>query len=674
MDPQRSQIYHWIRTGRHVIRTDYKKPSSVRSGIVASDAAESSNDNDASATSTTSSSLPNELLGADDDVLIPKTVDINRIFHQGRETWAQLLESAKSLPLNSFPVWVRDPSITLKDIPALPKSLPKNGVLVGQPLWHVPDPEHQEKDAQNNGWNLQYVRGLQKYFRLCFSQPIECRLAVESDFSHFGHVPHPDGRPFAAPDGLSLLTLCWSYIISVRFLELQRVKVQYSRQFLQPRIVKASHAQQGDVVLNLGASVSRALVRWLCAILAPKPGWFADGGGFPPWAAYCSGDIHFTVSTNEAITFSPNEELPPTSAQATEFLIELCGLYGLGPEKGMHRSSEILLPATAAFLAALALPFYRHVNLQPQFTVPTLGNRTIDRAVLEPIHQYVVDLPYYMTLSMHPRSLGSVLWSIFWQPDIECNVVSPWLSSILSVLRPIIDSRNLVILAKVFAIRRPRVGIWWLGVFLLGDHTVLDWIARYLETLEERWGFGSMAPPDTAVAAWTGSPQSFLDQKPSYTSRNLLDPVSRADLLRHRHNRRLQDETSLPLSWRPFGYVAKETIELDLWPWLEYGDFREYVHWVWWIKEGKSAVCDIQLGFRKDTGRFVIDVPDSLELNHPDQLTGCNNVIKLTPSRESTLRMITYCIEDICGDRDTNISTVCGAKVHPWLKYWRGLE
>jgi len=60
---------------------------------------------------------------------------------------------------------------------------------------------------------------------------------------------------------------------------------------------------------------------------------------------------------------------------------------------------------------------------------------------------------------------------------------------------------------KVFACRRPRIASWWLGIFLLGDFTILDQITRYLETLEERGvDFGSTALPDTIVAVWTGSP------------------------------------------------------------------------------------------------------------------------------------------------------------------------
>ncbi|KAL2020761.1 hypothetical protein VTK56DRAFT_7959 [Thermocarpiscus australiensis] len=660
-DARRSQILHWIRTGKHVIQADYEKPAGARGTVTGIDVDECSGNDDVSTGSTASSSVPDVLTGADGDVLILKSVDVARVFHEGRGTWAHFVKVAESLPPHSFPLGFLDPAVMLKDVPALPVKLPRRGALVGRPLWRVPDPEHGH-DAQTEGVELQYLYGTRKHFQLSLPKPIECRFS--------SRPPHPEHRPSAAERSLALLTLCWSYIFSVRFLELQGRKVLYSLHSLQPKMAKTFRAKQDDVVLDLRASASLTLVRWLCAILAPKPGWLADGGDFPPWAAFCSGDASFIIVADGPVTISPNERAP-TSTQATELLIELCSLYGL--ENRRDRQSEIS-PPTAAFLAALALPFYREASLQPQFPVPALRRRSTDSARFGYIRQYVDDLRYYMTLSMHLWSLGSIIWSIFWQPEIECNLVSPWLSSILSVLRPIVDSRDSEKLAKVFAFRRPRVALWWLGIFFLGDPTVLDWIVRYLETLEERWGFGSMAPPDTAVAAWTGSPQSFLDDKSRHLYRDPADPVSRADLLQHRYNFRLQDATSRPLSWRPFGYVARDVIEPDLWPWLERGHVREYVHWVWWADQGKDVVRDVQLGFRRDTGRFVEDVPDRLEIIRVSRPAGYNDDVKLAPSKESTLRMISYCMEDVSGDRDTSITAVHGARTHPWLKHWRGLE
>jgi hypothetical protein len=78
------------------------------------------------------------------------------------------------------------------------------------------------------------------------------------------------------------------------------------------------------------------------------------------------------------------------------------------------------------------------------------------------------------------------------------------------------------------------------GLFLLGDFAILDQISSYLKTLEERPEFSSMSLPDTAVAAWTGSPQSFLDDTSVRRYQDPESPMSRSDVLRHRHNFTLQ--------------------------------------------------------------------------------------------------------------------------------------
>lgn len=102
---------------------------------------------------------------------------------------------------------------------------------------------------------------------------------------------------------------------------------------------------------------------------------------------------------------------------------------------------------------------------------------------------------------------------------------------------------------------------------------------------------------------------------------------------------------------------------------------REYVHWVWYLQRGKHAHREIQLGFRRDTGRFVPNVPDRLELiDGPDVRRSQKHEIKLEPSKQSTLNMLHYAVEDLNGDRDWAILGMAGAETHPWLKDWRGLE
>lgn len=184
MDAQRDRVLHWICTGKHVIKTGYQKPPKGESDL------ETDLDDDAggSASSPTSSSVPDRLTGADNDPFIPTSADIDHVFQ------------AESLPRHGFPPGLGDPSIMLKDVPALPRNPPRRGVVVGQPLWHIPDPEPQEAQGC---LDFQYVHGLQKYFHLSYSTPIECCLSPRP--------PRSDNQPWATQKGLPLLTLCWSY-------------------------------------------------------------------------------------------------------------------------------------------------------------------------------------------------------------------------------------------------------------------------------------------------------------------------------------------------------------------------------------------------------------------------------------------------------------------------------
>lgn len=650
---QRSQINCWVQNEKgsyNRIESDLNNPGG-------------DDEDDAHSTSSMSSTKSLELHSTSGDALLPKSTTTDRIFADGRATWLQLIKLARSLSRGFLPDY--DPAIMLKDVPALPNFIPKHGVLAGRPLWHVPNAQDEKSgDERNKDWDMRYLFGALKQYTLSFPQPIEC-LTTSSPSSSNKHTSH-------ATKGLLVLTLCWSYILSARFSELQRKKILYSPHTLRPKTAKASCARQGEVNIHLSASTSHKLVKWLCAILAPRPGWLVEGGGFPPWATFCSGDIHFVISTDGPVTFD-DDERPPSCAHATELLTELCRYYGLGNNNFNSDFDKSLSPYTTAFLAALALPFSRLIGLQPRFPIPILEGRSTDitdTASLQPIQQYVADLRYYMTLSMHPRSLESVLWSIFWQPDVECNVVSFWLASILDVLRPAINSHDFVLLSQIFILRRPRVGLWWVGVFVLGDPSILTLITRYLDTLD-----ASMASSDPVSSSWTGSPHSFLDGNDSSIYIDLDDPVPIMEVLRHRNNFRLQDTSSTPLSWRPFGHIKKREVEVELWPGLERGYSREYVHWVWWIRRDHGIVNrDIQLGFRKDTGRFISGIPDHLERKRTRGFAKCIVDIKLEPSLQSTLRMIHYCMEDATGDRDTAISIIPGAKVHPWLKGWRGLE
>jgi len=101
----------------------------------------------------------------------------------------------------------------------------------------------------------------------------------------------------------------------------------------------------------------------------------------------------------------------PSSVESTELLIEFCRLYEFGSPSVYGKSSFGSLPQPiSGFLAAFTLPFYSKLGLQPQLPMPKLIPSLNTYSVpLNYIRRYTKDIPYFMTLSISPASVGSVI-------------------------------------------------------------------------------------------------------------------------------------------------------------------------------------------------------------------------------------------------------------------------
>ena len=276
------------------------------------------------------------------------------------------------------------------------------------------------------------------------------------------------------------------------------------------------------------------------------------------------------------------------------------------------------------------------------------------------VRDYVDKLPYYMTLSICPLYLGSAVWSIFWEPGVQCNLASAWLGSIHQVIKPLLEAGSMERLAKVFALRRPRLAPLWLGIFLCGCTEVLDAIESHLTTLEDQpW-----MRPDPDIAAWTGSRQSFFDEAVSGSYIDPDDMVPRADILRHRFNYRLGDTADIVhFGWQPFGAVKKAEVEPELWPRLEcIPQPRKYVHWVWWLSRDESV---IEEGFRrnKDKPMENEDPPDY----KANLLPIFNYEVRLEASRQATFRVFDWGSKTATGDRSIDAMAMPGLREHSWF-------
>lgn len=201
------------------------------------------------ATSTPVSSL---LVAQDDDILIPSPSQVRQTFHDGRETWQYFLGEAIDMPPGLWPAGTLDPYITLSDVPALPANLPQSEFLYGRPGWKM----RRCKAGQHDMWTLQVVPGHRVSIRLRIPEPIRCHIILSKPASCFL------GISSKTRNSLAVLTACWSYILSVRLLEMQGRKTRYSTHRLWPQQVQ----DQEQPAIHLDGA-SPTLVRWLCAIL-----------------------------------------------------------------------------------------------------------------------------------------------------------------------------------------------------------------------------------------------------------------------------------------------------------------------------------------------------------------------------------------------------------------------
>jgi hypothetical protein len=94
-----------------------------------------------------------------------------------------------------------------------------------------------------------------------------------------------------------------------------------------------------------------------------------------------------------------------------------------------------------------------------------------------------------------------VLWSTFWEPGVDCNLVSPWYDRIIEILEPFIKTNSLELLAYILALCRPNLVALWYGIVLFGQTKLIKALISFLKTLQTL----TPAKPILKVAFWTGS-------------------------------------------------------------------------------------------------------------------------------------------------------------------------
>jgi len=473
--------------------------------------------------------------------------EAQEVFSRSQSWWEAALCTATST--QHLPEGSCNLEALLFRTPSLPNTIPSNASYIeGFSMWRNSDTKRDPKCRIDK-------RGKSQRFVLRNKHPIICRVSSSSSFSAWKDTPN---------NGIALLVLGWAYILTAELVERQNLKIQY----VSP-LNSRSDGHCPTLRLDYALPRERA---WWKAIASRGTGWSITGDDplndkkFSPWAVQVE-DLGLDIA--DAVTTG---QPPPSAREAACYLARLCRAFRLGSQ------------CTAALAAVLGFPLHAYCVPRKSATVelakPSLtfcsceGDRDDPPSAFHHIDRY-------MALSASPIMFGSLLWSIFWEPGVPCNFAGAWLRPIDAVLRPIIESNNMELLAKVLSFT--NAGPLWLGITVCGGRQIIDTIGPYLTNLTAY----PHTIPNSDSAAWTGIAQSFLHIYPHGPYLQPDGTVSRADVWRLRHDCYYEYQVGTPFKhaplhgWPPFGRMQEVDVELEIRPHLRCSHLWEYCGWTW---------------------------------------------------------------------------------------------
>ena len=478
--------------------------------------------------------------------------DFQWIYEQSFKTWSTLHHAATKEP--GLPPSYLDLRNTFHQHPSFPRNLR---------LDHIKYPQHSQVYATGrSAWtstqpNPNHECGLpafdqQIWIGVALRNPIPVSIAAAPELE----VPWASWFARGDQNYLSVLTLAWAYILSARWAEImpEGASLVYTDNTADDSATDAQTVPLHDhknLEVDIGDAGSDE-ARWWAAVLSPGRGWQATmTSGQTTFFAPCSIQLQpgcrFTLkSTNSA---SPSGSVvAPSFSESLRFLGDFCVRHGITDQSQAALAAVLLFPSMGNNVEGLQLPAlatsrptrvdcYPDV-LQQQRLPWTHPDDHLDRLI---------------TLSCHVKGIRPLLLSSFYEPNIECNAVTPWLKGALGAIDTLAQDSPLV-LGRMLMDRQPKVAPLWLGA------TVLGLQKRLLQDV----GFG-LIPIDLHSTAWSGTMQSFIQQPVSDPLVTDDGHVSRADQCRLLYLSRIGSHDRVPIcQWRPFGGTPLEHCDLEV--------------------------------------------------------------------------------------------------------------
>ncbi|OJD10746.1 hypothetical protein AJ78_08325 [Emergomyces pasteurianus Ep9510] len=414
----------------------------------------------------------------------------------------------------------------------------------------------------------------------CKLPPVEKRLELPVSINHSTRLALSESlEPIyqkwfnREENHVAVLILAWSYILSARWVELMPgAELTYTEK--QAEYGNNEGDEQTQVMVDVG-DVDDDAAKWWAAVLSPGEGWQAyltcgQARFRSPWSTALEAQAKFTLSCRKPLCHTLTTA--PSFITAVRFLAEYCNLHNIVDQTLAALSSALFLPSLHTKKNPISLPkpdCYKRQRLKSAISEPTEQKQP--GFISE---QIVSELDKLLTLSCNTRGLHSLLSSVFYEPGIPCNAVSPWLQSTFTVLDSVKDDH---LLAHIMMNRVPQVSFLWLGGIIVGAHKNVLQDGRF-----------SLQPIELHAASWCDVTQSFLQEpvsQPPITNGALL----RSDECRLLYLTQAERHTRWPLArWMPFGTTALEDAEIEVRLHAQCTDHGlQYVDWHWACRNGK---------------------------------------------------------------------------------------
>ena len=396
-----------------------------------------------------------------------------------------------------------------------------------------------------------------------------------------------------ASNYIAILTLAWSYILSARMVELQGHNGACT--FYTNSIATGFHGIGGGmspegITINLNKT-TKASARWWAAILAPKQGWRAiisqeEEIYEAPWAISLEETGPTTIMWEEidSSSFECTDICPPSASAALQILTEF----------SISRNLESQL--TAALAVALTLPTHNCYDITARLPRPVHDAENGSEYRESNPEEWIAteeELSHFMSLSCNVDVVLSSLCAMFWEEDIPCNLVSPWLHPILyevprAKYTAIYPGYYHEILCLICALRCPSIYPLWIGAALSGL------IPKVLSLVES-----GMPVLNPTAFPWTACPQSFMDITPfGLYCNSFSEDVTRADAWRIRYLPPTTDDGlkygSPPFTpWKPVGKTKWWNCELRVQTHRQCErHYLLYCGWIWLLTDGRVKFDD----------------------------------------------------------------------------------